>query len=108
MTSVLTTVPLTDPFKSPVTGPMVVLASIAPRFVISIPPTGWQCWCLLFFCAAAPATRNVTAARIETALLILLNRMFVLLSGIAPQVPVYATLWVGGQCGESEFWLSLL
>jgi hypothetical protein len=69
-------VPLTDPFKSPVTGPMVVLASIAPRFVISIPPAAWQVRFVLFFCAPAPATNNASDARIESPLLILVNRIF--------------------------------
>jgi hypothetical protein len=75
---VLSTVPLTDPFKSPVTGPIVVLASIAPRFVISIPPTDWQVCRLVLFCAAAPPTTIPIRATIETVLLSLVNLMIFL------------------------------
>src|SRR5580658_787123 len=34
--------PLTAPLKSPVAGPIVVFWSIAPKLVMSIPPTGTQ------------------------------------------------------------------
>lgn len=34
--------PLTAPLKSPVAGPIVVFRSIAPKLVMSIPPTGTQ------------------------------------------------------------------
>ena len=35
--------PPADPLKSPVAGPMVVVWSMAPRLVMSDPPTGMQC-----------------------------------------------------------------
>src|SRR5262249_49846921 len=62
----------TDPFKSPVAGPMVVLASTAPRFVISIPPTCWQLERLLF-CADATEIESVIAAKIENTEIAFLN-----------------------------------